>query len=130
MPSDLVIDTNVLLHAENHAEQRQAAALELIQCLLASNIAICVDEGFDPDQARNRSAIAGEYLLRLRFGSIGLNLVSTLASTGRVRQLPRRPETAKARRINQLLRNTYDRAFLGVACNSQDKILVSHDFED
>ena len=92
--NDLVVDTNVLLHSQNPGERRFADSLRFLQTLLACESMLCVDEGFDPDPARNRSMIAAEYLQNLQFGSAALAFVSQMAQGNRVRQLPRRPGRA------------------------------------
>jgi hypothetical protein len=129
--NDLVIDTNVFVHAQNPSEQRCASSLSFLESLLsASATSLCVDQGFSSDLETNKSHIGGEYLNNLRAGSFALNVIVTLASTRRIRQVARRAPQASAKKINQLLRNKRDRIFLSVAFNSLDKILVSHDYQD
>ncbi len=130
MLSDLVIDTNVLVHAQNPSEQRCADARRLLTTLLDTTAVLCVDQGFACDEGQNRSHIGTEYLQNLRAGSLALQVIATLAGSGRVRQLGRRAPQATARQINQLIRNRVDRVFLSVAFNSTDRVLVSHDLED
>lgn len=63
MITDVVVDTNVWVHASNPGEQRFEAALEFLEKLLYSaSILLCVDEGFSLDEASNRSLIGREYL--------------------------------------------------------------------
>lgn len=71
MLEDLVIDTNVLMHANNSKEERQEDTIKFLKKLLASDTFICVDEGFDPDEAKNKSKIIGEYYQYLAVGSFG-----------------------------------------------------------
>jgi predicted nucleic acid-binding protein len=130
MLADVVIDTNVLLHAQNPTEQRCAESLQLLQLLLEASTALCVDEGFAHDETLNRSHIGAEYLQKLRAGSFALEVIVALAARGRIRHVPRRAPLATAGKINQLLRNRVDRVFLSVAFNSTEKILVSHDYKD
>jgi len=130
MLNDLVIDTNVLVHAQNPSEQRFSASTRFLSALLDAPTVLCVDHGFACDEAQNRSHIGTEYLQNLRAGSFALQVVATLAGSGRVRQVERRAPQATARQINQLLRNRFDRIFLSVAFNSTERILVSHDFQD
>ncbi len=130
MLDDVVVDTNVMLHAQNPNEGRFSDSQALLRCLLEIPISLCVDEGFDISQERNRSHIGAEYLEHLRFGSIGYTVISHLASNSRIKHLPRLAPRPVSRRINQLLRNRRDRVFLNVAYNSIDMILVSHDYID
>ena len=130
MTSELVIDTNVLAHCVNALEPRQADAIALVQRLSVGTQRICVDEGFDVVESRNRSVIGAEYLAHVCFGSPGHYLIQLLASQGRIRIVPKRPGREHARTINRCIRNNRDRVFVGVAWHSIDKLLVSHDFRD
>ena len=131
MIADMVIDTNVFVHADNPMEARCAASRSLLQRILSVGTILRVDEGYDSNEARNRSHIGSEYQHNLRFGSMGLAVLVQLAGQGRIRTLPRKvPDAATAKKIRQLLRNTTDRVFLSVAYGSHEKILVSHDYVD
>jgi len=99
MISDVVIDTNVLVHADNPMEARSAASRSLLQGLLGVNTVLCVDEGYDPDEPRNRSRIGSEYRQNLRFGSLGLAVLVHLAGQGRIRTLPRRAPSVASRKF-------------------------------
>ena len=99
--------------------------------MLDSTTLLCVDVGFTLSESSNASIIGHEYLRHLGAGSIGAALIATLAGAGRIKPLPKRAQTpADAKSVDQLIRKKRDRAFLGVACNSARKLLVSHDFED
>ena len=47
MIDDIVIDTNVLVHAQNPNEKRFVDTTNLIKIILDSNTSLCVDEGFN-----------------------------------------------------------------------------------
>lgn len=128
--NDIVIDTNVLVHAQNPNEQRFVDSTSLIDTILNSNTDLCVDEGFSEEEAKNRSAIGCEYLNNLYFGSVSFNLIGQLAHQNRIKQLRKKAPYQISRRINQILRNKTDRIFLNVAYNSVEKVFVSHDFTD
>jgi hypothetical protein len=130
MLADVVIDTNVLMHAQNPAEERCADSRRLLESLLAAATMLCVDEGFADSEAANRSHIGTEYLQTLRAGSLPLVIIAVLGTQGRIRQVPKCTPQRVAKRINQLLRNKADRIFLSVAFNSGEKTLVSHDYKD
>ena len=130
MLDDIVLDTNVLAHSQNPNEQRYDHCCALLDRILNCSTKIAVDEGFSLDHAHNRSYIGSEYLDNLRFGSLPFSVISQLAASKRVSFLAKRAPEREQRIINQSVRNVIDRAFLGVACNSQEKILVSHDFVD
>jgi hypothetical protein len=131
MLDDIVIDTNVLVHASNQAIPFHAAALLLVSVLNDSSTSLCVDEGFHVAEALNQSLIGGEYNQHLIIGMIGYAIVATLANTGRLKQVPRRVPRATAKTVQRLVpRNPRDRTFIHVTINSTEHILVSHDFDD
>ncbi|TCK68479.1 hypothetical protein [Acidipila rosea] len=130
MLTDIVIDTNIFLHAENQQEQRQASCQMLIELLNDGESKLCVDEGFDLEESKNRSIIGREYIAHLRDGSLGYALVGYLARTGRVAMLPRKVPQAAKRHILQQIPDGPDRTFVFIAHNSDEKVLVSHDFND
>lgn len=130
MLNDIVIDTNVLLHAQNPNEKRFKDSSNLICKILDENTSLCMDEGFSEDESKNKSMIGWEYLSNLQYGSIGLNLIAQLALQQRIKQLTKRAPERIVSKINQLIRNKTDRVFLNVAYNSDEKTLVSHDYKD
>jgi predicted nucleic acid-binding protein len=130
MLGDLVLDTNVLLHAGDPRQGRQASAQKLFAKLKTTTTKACVDEGYDQDPARNRSLIGAEYMQHLRQGSVGYALIQFLAVNGRIAVLSRHAPAQIKKQISQMIRNVRDRTFLGVAYNSQSRLLVSHDFQD
>jgi hypothetical protein len=87
---DIVLDTNVLMHAENSQEARCEQSGNLLQALKICTTKLCVDEGFDLNESRNRSQIGSEYLKHLRPGAVGFELVAYLARTLRIKYVPRR----------------------------------------
>lgn len=130
MLEDVVIDTNVLMHAQNPDEPRFSDARQLIEHMLGCTALLCVDRGFDVHPARNQSKIGAEYLDKLQPGSLGFTLVVTLVEARRLRQTDRLPPPDVSRAINQLIRNRRDRTFVGVPYNSTERMLVSHDYQD
>lgn len=130
MLRDVVIDTNVLLHASNPTEIRRQYAHRFLVALQDTNTVVCVDEGFDLDERRNRSLIGQEYLEQLRFGMLGYAVVAHLARHGRVRGVSRAVGAATSKTINRLIRDKRDRTFVRVTCNTQERLLTSHDFDD
>lgn len=127
---DVVIDTNVLMHASDPREQLCPSARSLAQVILDTDIKICVDEGFDTDPAKNRSLIGNEYNTHIRFGTFAHGFILRLASERRIRTLSRNVERRVKKVILQRLRKPRDRVFVCVTTNSLERVLVSHDFED
>lgn len=130
MASELAVDTNVFAHCYDPRESRCDAALAIVTALRMGAHMLCVDEGFHVVESQNRSKIGSEYIEHLRAGSVGLTLVAFLASSGRVKIVPRRPPLDLNKRLVRLVSDPGDRAFVGVAWHSASRILVSHDFQD
>src|SRR6266849_4956196 len=96
MLPDIVIDTNVLCHADNPVEPRCAASRSLMSRLLDVPTQLCVDKGFALDRARNRSHICAEYLDMVVPGSVPYAVLTHLFASGRVREVDRRPDHSTA----------------------------------
>lgn len=130
MLADIVIDTNILLHADNDAEPRQIEARDFLISLLETDTKICVDEGFDIEESNNRSHIGSEYLQNLNSGMLGFAVIQHLASCARISTVSRTVPSAIARKIRMHVRSSRDCLFVRIAFNADDKTLVSHDFAD
>ena len=121
MLADIVIDTNVLVDAGNPGVERQGASVLFSSCLLALTTKLKID----PDDL-----IVTEYLAYLHAGSVGLAILQKLAASDRLVSIDRILAYRIKRKITQLIANTRDRTFLCVAIESDDNLLVSHDFQD
>ncbi len=130
MIPDVVIDTNVLVHAGNPDQTYFEDAVNFLNKFMKKLTLICVDEGFDIDETKNKSLIGNEYLNHLRFGSFGYIVIFQLASRLRIKECSRNAVASKRKLINQMIRKPRDRTFLRVASNSDSEVLVSHDYED
>jgi hypothetical protein len=130
MLTDIVLDTNILMHAHNPEELRHDDCRALVQEMTKCATHLCVDEGFDLNEANNRSVIGSEYLKHLGYGTVGHALVTRLASSLRVKYVSSRVPPKVSRNIMKQVSKGPDRTFLKVAFNSQDKTLACHDFND
>ena len=130
MLQDIVVDANVFMHADNDCEVRQASCRLMISLLQDSQTFLCLDEGFDLSESKNRSHIGGEYLRHLRAGMVGYDLVAHLAKTSRLKLLSRKVPSSVAKRIRQQIGKGPDRTYVLVALNSIEKIFTSHDLGD
>ena len=128
MLRDVVVDTNVMAHAQNPTEQRFPDAQRFLANLLNTTTELCVDPGFHPDESRNTSLIGGEYLDHLRAGSAAFEVVLRLFLSRRVKEVSRNTTPAMRRTIVRLVADPRDRTFVTVALNSSEKLFVSHDF--
>ncbi len=128
--ADIVIDTNILLDAQNPKKNCFEAAVFILRSVLNSKTRVCVDEKFDMRPDRNTSMIGWGYLRKLHHGSYAYNFISTMLQNERFLHLPKYPDQRTKRIIIQCVRNTRDRVFVGVACSSCEGVLISHDFRD
>jgi predicted nucleic acid-binding protein len=129
MLADVVIDTNVLMHAANPQEPTRDEALSFLERLRTVKTSICVDKGFGMKGA-NTSRIGHEYRTHLTPGSPGYAFIVFVATNQRLKMLSGAVEVAIARKINQRVPKPSDRVFIRVAINSESKKLASHDFAD
>ena len=127
---DVVVDTNVLMHASNPNEKRHQDSVEFVENLLESDTKLCIDEGFDLDETANRSLIGQEYLKHLVFGQVGAALLVSLAQSQRLSFVPCAVSGQARNLIDQAVKKPRDRTFVRVAVNSTENTLVTHDFED
>src|SRR5439155_16995687 len=126
--SDIVIDTNVFLHAQNPNEQRFAASGRLLELLLRVKTALCVDPGFSLDEARNRSLIGAEYLEKIRFGSIGYATLIQISLGNRIKLVERQIDQRYRASFREWRLKPRDQTFLAVAIKGQNQVLVINDF--
>jgi len=129
---DIVLDTNVLMHADDPRQPLMQMSRDLLSALQLPTCKthLCVDEGFDLDEAKNRSQIGSEYLEHLDFGMLGLAVVAHLAGSLRVKQVSRAVPPHVSKKIYTQVPKGPDRTFLKVAFNAADKTLACHDFGD
>jgi predicted nucleic acid-binding protein len=128
MIDDVVIDTNVFMHASDPRQEHQGACLRLIELMTQCQTDLCVDVGSNSLRPLE-GFIMTEYLERLAPGTVGRELVTTLLAAARVVATSRAVPRAVAKRI-EAVRNTRDRKFVAVAFNSNDQVLASQDFRD
>lgn len=132
MHTDFVVDTNVLMHADNDQEPSQQYCIKLINRLINSTDKLCMDQGFNLVEASNKSLIGYEYIKHLRIGMLGYTLILKLLSDNRIDFLSIKIPPSVSKKINQCISNKKprDKTFLKVTFNSISKIFVTHDQED
>lgn len=130
MLTDVIVDTNVLLHADNPEEARQGEAVNLVRALVTGPTAVCVDEGFSPEEGDNRSLIGGEYLDKLTAVSLGYQMLVHVFSEGRIVEVSTSVSDQVRGIVRKAVNKPRDRTFLRVAYNSKERVLCSHDYED
>jgi hypothetical protein len=128
---DLIVDTNVYVHANNSGNAYQAASITFLETLLRSTTALCMDDKFDYPEAQNRSIIGHEFYQHVRPGMLGYTVVVTLASNGRLKLLsPMLYRGIRDKVRRSVPNNAADRQFIAVTYNSIQKVFASHDFAD
>ena len=118
---DLVVDTNVLMHASNPASGRQEQSGNLLERLYESTTTINVD---------TTGRILQEYLDYLVPGSAGSAFVAAMVRRGQLVRVESTPPQQDRKWIAKTISDSGDRAFLRTAVVSVEKLLTSHDFED
>jgi hypothetical protein len=131
MLSDLVVDTNVFVHAQNPAEQRFQDALNFLHKLLECDSKIGIDKLFSAG-SQNTSLIGQEYLDNLTPTGFGYAVLVAMLQSGRIKMdIPTRvPADVRRLVMREIPRNKRDRTFAFVTYNTMDRFLVSHDFSD
>jgi predicted nucleic acid-binding protein len=127
---DVVIDTCTLVHADNPDSDYFEHSVEFVNKMFSNTILCTVDDGFTLDEATHSSYIALEYLKHLRPTSLGYYLIYHLAQSMRLNFVSKDIPNAHKNFMEQIIVNKKDIHFLRVTYNSNDKVLVTHDFED
>jgi hypothetical protein len=127
---DVVIDTNVFVHATNRENFAFASSIALMEELRVVSTALCVDA---PSLERARGdlgAIMNEYRSNLTFGMLGFAVLGHLASNERLRFIDTDVAQQDRRDVWTLLDGRVDRVFALVAIKSEERELVTHDDTD
>lgn len=128
MLSDVVIDTNVLVHSINSGVSYYEDSKRLVEKMLLAETSLCFDEGVDCTEADNKSAVYSEYLDKLRVpGTLPRILLETCLRSGRFAEVSAPEKSIRDKIREQLGSERRDRTFLGVAHGSRERTLVSHD---
>jgi hypothetical protein len=129
---DIVVDTNVLMHADNaNVAEQQQSAIDLLDNILKSTVLLAIDEGFIWDDT-NRSLIGGEYREHISAGTAGYYFLSKIFSSSQFVEYSRSTPAHISKKINQCISHTKprDKTFLKVSINSSSKVFITHDQED
>ena len=128
MTSDIVIDTNVLMHANDDRQSMQRQCIFILEKIVNSDISLCVDEGHSICEALNRSKITSEYLNILSSGTFGYNFVVFLAQNKRIKILSAKVSKEIGKIIRKNVRDKTDVCFVKIAFKSREKLFISHDY--
>jgi hypothetical protein len=128
--NDIVIDTNVLLHTSNKGNQYYESANKTLVLVLQKDLSICVDDIFDVNEAKNTSVIGSEYHGKVIPGTFAYAFLLDRFIKGKYVQIIKKNYKNVKLDLIKKIKNRHDIAFVIAAYGSQDKILVSNDFED
>lgn len=129
---DIVVDTNVLMHASDRKEAKQQDSIDLLNYLTNSTEFLCIDKGFTWDDS-NSSLIGAEYRKHIKNGMLAYAFLAKIFSTKRHKEIDLSVlPPAIAKKVNQCIshKKPRDKTFLRVAYLSHSKTLVTHDQED
>ncbi|MEQ8744178.1 hypothetical protein [Parasphingorhabdus sp.] len=125
--TDIVVDTNVLVHSCNPKDKWFCDSVLFIERLRKSTLIILVDGGLDVEEAKNTSRIWSEYLEHVPKSSLAAELLAELMTAGRILDVEVQVQPHLRKLIDQKITDKSDRVFLKAAINSQSKTLTSHD---
>lgn len=128
--ADLVLDTNVLSHADNPASSSQQSALEVIEWMRDSTVFWILDDNGKNQPDPFTSQLYAEYTQTLSPMGASLQLFIACLAGGRIRFAPR-PGEALRNNVRKLVpKNKKDQVILGATAGTEDKVLVSNDEDD
>jgi predicted nucleic acid-binding protein len=133
--NDIVIDTNVLLHAENKAIHYCRSAFRTLELVLKADLCLCVDDVFSMDSFRNTSVIGHEYIQYIRTGTFAYAFLLDRLIKGKYKQIFKNEHKKIKLLLNKKVKNgeihnRHDLAFVITAYGSQNKMLISNDYDD
>lgn len=126
---DLVVDTNVLVHASRPGEVSwQSISIEFCERLLACKASMLIDF----DEQANRSLLWAEYEKHLKLGDLGYQVLVKLGSEQRIARCDLHVPSNVHREIKKFIKGSKprDRTVLKLATKTTTRQLVSHDYED
>lgn len=127
---DIVLDTNVLSHADNPGSSHQVSAKSVLDWMRGCEVYWVLDDNGKSQPDPHTSQLYLEYRQTLPPMGAAIQLFASCLAAGRVRFAPR-PAQAVRDKIRQLVpRNKKDQVILGATVGSTDKVLISNDERD
>lgn len=124
---DIVVDTNIWIHAGNPGVDEYEDALRFVIALKASRVAICFESGASPSEAKNESKILSEYYAQVQGSGVGRQVLTYMLANSRWTTVDPKVPHDQHRAINRNVNDPSDRIFARVATKSAGKRLVTHD---
>jgi hypothetical protein len=131
-PAEIVIDTNVLVHACNHDSPYFESAVSLVTELPGVECVLALDDSGKSAPNQSTSHLYNEYSACMNPLQLPMIVLASLLSAGRVHFYPRLKTTSTEWKYccRIVPRNKHDRVVLGVAVLCREHTLVSNDFDD
>lgn len=127
---DIVVDTNIFIHANNNAIKSCESCIAFLNRLLNSNVFLAIDDEFNIDESKNTSRISYEYFKYIRHGSLSYAILLSIIKSNRIKQILESEYNCHKKLFNKIVRNKDDIIFLSVSLCTEDKIFITNDFED
>ena len=128
--NDIVIDTNVLLHTSNTKNKYYQSANKTLNLVLKKDLFLCVDDVFNIIESRNTSVIGSEYHSKIRSGTFAYAFLIDRLSKEKYVIIEKKKFNNIKKELIKNIKNRHDITFVIVAYGSQDKKLVSNDYDD
>ena len=125
---DIVVDTNIWMHASNPDVDTFIDALEFVLSLKRSPTLLCFDTGASINEAENRSKILSEYRAHIGDSGVGSHVLAHLLNSGRWTDIDPKVVSSQRKVILQNIPDSSDHIFAKVATNSKCRSLISHDY--
>lgn len=127
--TDIVIDTNVLVHTQNVSVCYNKSSIEILTELEKSPVKICVDDVFSLDST-NTSVIGSEYIKHIRYGTMAYGFVLSKLLKKQYTQIIKKDYSGIKKEFRKKVRNQHDVTFLLVTYGSDEKCLITNDYND
>jgi hypothetical protein len=133
--SDIVIDTNVLVHTNNENNHFNKSAVSTLTIVRNRELSICVDDVFNIDESKNTSIIGHEYIKHIRQGTLAYAFLLDRILKRKIVQIVKKDYNKVKQKLNRKIihgdmNKPHDIAFVIVAYGSNDKLLISNDYGD
>ena len=127
MLTDIIIDTNIFVHADTLKNSNRDSAIRFLSTLKGKKTQLCVDEHYDfDDSSKNESFIVNEYLNHIGHGSFSFGILLYLLSKNRIIPKSRNVPPGVSKKIVNIIHDKKDRVFGKVAHNSINKTIITH----
>jgi hypothetical protein len=133
--NDIVIDTNVFVHTNNPGNHFYRSAGATLEKIRGFDLCICVDDVFSLEDSKNTSVIGHEYIKHIRTGTLAYAFLLERLMKNKIVQVFKKDYNEIKRKLNRKIiakemSNPHDIVFIIVAFGSNNKLLVSNDYND